>query len=36
MAREIPQLVVSRAEAAGAAGTEWLANLDNLISSIEE
>lgn len=36
MARVIPQQVVSRAEASGAAGTEWLANLDNLISSLEE
>lgn len=36
MARDVPQYVVSRAKAAGAAGAEWLANLDNLILSLEE
>ena len=36
MRRDIPQLVVSRAMAAGAVGTEWLANLNSLISSLEE
>lgn len=36
MRRDIPQLVVRRAKAAGAVGTEWLANLDSLISSLEE
>ncbi|MBY7142569.1 phosphotransferase [Virgibacillus sp. NKC19-3] len=34
--REIPPLVISRATAAGEAGIEWLAKLDNIISEMEK
>lgn len=34
--RIVPPLVVSRAKSAGAVGEAWLANLDNIVSELEE